>query len=602
MLRRLAIVPALLVALTAAPSAQAWVPPIGCATGSPAAAASQLVHPGAEINEVGQVAGFRSALALEPLVYPGVRHRLIQAGSYWCDATGFNSAWRISGRAAEAVQMASAYSRIAAAPYFDGVTVRSSRELRPGVVSLDTHALTNGITARWLVTIDSHGISRASWTSTALAVKPFEAEWEGVSASPGVHRSYERSTDGTLRALQAIVPEVSAVPETVTEGKTVDDFTIRLQNFNTPLSPNLGQDTGVDAADRQRLILKMLIDNYNEFHGWGLRKGWTSEVGLVHIDSSTSATCWACVFIREDFNIHITTAVTQILFALGWEYPDDKDALSNVLGHEMVHNFQNAYYKPTQNGASTSTSFSEGTARFQESLHAYSEISHQPNSLIYSTGRAVPGVSLAANSCNGWDGANIENDFAAGPFTNKSYNACYFWLSWYLQHGTSGIVDLFAAMRNHATKSGHQEVIDGLQEGTGGTFGDDLAAFAQAAITGRGYSWAAPGATEPVRDWGLYLDRWTPQVLQGTQWARTIGNGGVTAREITTGGHASLSSTNAASLYVIRDDGTASSRTLIDTTDAEADLVEPPASGERVWLVAVYPSLGNTSVTVGLTP
>jgi hypothetical protein len=157
-------------------------------------------------------------------------------------------------------------------------------------------------------------------------------------------------------------------------------------------------------------------------------------------------------------------------------------------------------------------------------------------------------------------------------------------------------------MRNHATKSGHQEVIDGLQEGTGGTFGDDLAAFAQAAITGRGYSWAAPGATEPVRDWGLYLDRWTPQVLQGTQWARTIGNGGVTAREITTGGHASLSSTNAASLYVIRDDGTASSRTLIDTTDAEADLVEPPASGERVWLVAVYPSLGNTSVTVGLTP
>lgn len=606
--RRLIVIPLVLFALAAAPGAGAWVSPApaGCSSGTAESAAAQLVHPAAEVSEIGDVAGFRSALVLEPLVYPGVRHRLIQAGSYWCDVSGFNVAWRLAGRPSSAVQLASAYARIAPAPYFDGVTVTNVRQLAPGIIALNTHALTNGITAKWVLTVDGEGISHASWTATGLAVEPFEAEIEGVTAPTGLRRTYERAPDGSVRALEAILPSAeeaaNVAPELVTEGKTADDFIIRLVYANSGPSPNAGQDTGVDIIDRPRIILKMLLDNYAEFYGWGLRKGWTSNVGNVYWDSSTAMTCWACVYIREDFNIHMSSAVLPILAALGFEYPNDKEALSNVLGHEMTHDFQNAYYKPTQNGASTSTAFSEGTARFQESLHSYSGVSHQPKSLIYSIGREVPGVSLAANSCNGWNGTNMEADFAAGPFTNKTYNACYFWLSWYQQHGTSGIVELFTAMFDHAKKTGHAEVIDGLQQATGGTFADDLAAFAQASITGKGYSWAAPGQTAPVRDWGQYLDRWTPAAMTGTTASRTIGNGGVMAREVTTAGTFSSTSAAHVALYVIRDNGATATRTLIDRFDGIADFVAAPAAGERVWLVAVNPNLGNTSGNITFTP
>jgi hypothetical protein len=603
MRRGLTIVPILLLALIAPQGANAFFEVPGCASGTPGSAAAELIHPGAEVAELGRVGGFPSALILEPLVYPGVRHRLVQAGPYWCDASGFNAAWRIAGRASDAVEMASSYSQIVAAPYFDGVSVRSARQVAPGVVSVSTHALTNGITARWTVLTDASGVSHATWTSTGLGVDPFEAEIEGISASPGLQRSYTRNLDGSLHALQPILPQMEAAPETVTQATLPDGFTIKLSYSNSNLSPNAGQDTTVDVVDRPRIIMKMLTDNYNDFLAFGLKKGWTSDTGTVYFDSDTGVSCFACVYIREQFQIHMFTGVLQVLAALGFEYPDDKKALSNVLGHEMFHNFQNASYKPDQNGASTSTAFSEGTARFQETLHTYSDVSHQPNSLIYSIGREAGGlVSLAANSCNGWNTANVDNDFAAGPFTSKSYNACYFWLSWYQQHGTSGIADLFAASVDHAKKSGHQEVIDTLQQATGGTFADDLAAFAQASITGKGYAWAPPGKTAPVLDWGQGLDRWTPATLSGGSVSKTIGNGGVMAREVLSGGTVSSSSAANVSLYVIRDNGTTASRTLIDRFDGVADVVAAPAAGERVWLIAVNPNLGNSGGNIQFTP
>ena len=597
MRRSLIPAPLLVLALVAGPGAGAAEAPAGCVSGSAGAAARRLIHPGAEISGFSNVAGFRSALVLEPLVYPGVRHRLVKAGDYWCDAmTGFNSAWRLAGRSPGAVEMASAYARLAAAPYFDGVSVQQAAVRAPGLVDVRTHARTNGITAVWLVRVDGSGIRAAEWTATGLAVAPFEAEWEGVSALPGVHRTYARGEGGSLKALEDIVPEPVGAPETVTEGKTVDDFTIRLVYGDSGPSPNLGQDTGVDPIDRPRTVLKMLLDNYKEFHGWGFRKGWTSDVGTVYIDSSSAATCWACVYIREDFNIHLSSAITQILFALGWEYPNDKEALSTVIGHEMAHDWQNAYYKPTQNGASTSTSFSEGTARFQETIHSYSHVTHQPKSLVYSIGREVPGVSLAANSCNGWDGADIEASFAAGLFTGKSYNACYFWLSWYDRHGTSGLVNLFGAMRDHAKKTNQEEVIAGLKQAVGAeTFVDDLAAFAQASITGKGYAWAPPGTTT-VRDWGLYLDRWTPATLTGGQASKTLADGGVMARRITEGGCVSWTASQSVSVYAIRDTASGATRTLL----AKDAPVAAPAEGERVWLVAVYPGTASTTATLKL--
>jgi len=575
--------------------------PAGCTSGSAASAATRLVHPGAELSGHSTVAGFDTALALKPLVYPGVRYRLIGIDGVWCNATGFNAAWQLAGRSSDAVAMASAYAQIAAAPYFDGVSVTKAQEVAPGVVSLDTHALTNGITASWTVVTDPSGIRQAMWTATGFAVQPFEGEWEGVTASPGVTRTYTQSADGSLLPTEPLVAPPGA-PEMVTEGKTADDFLIQINYGQSGYSPNAGQDTGVHPVDYLRFVRKVTLDNYQDFYNWGLRKGWSSNTGVVYVDSSTAATCFACVFIREDFNIHISTAVTQILFALGFEYPDDKLAFANVIGHEMTHDWQNAYYKPTQNGASTGVAWSEGIARMQESIHPYSGVSHQPGSLIYSVGRSAPGVSLAANSCNGWDGADREATFAAGPFTNKTYNACYFWLTWYPNHGTQGYVDLFTAMFNHAKKTGNAEIIDALSQASPGTFADDLAAFAQASLTGKGYTWPAPGTTDPVRDWGQWLERFVPPTLEvGQPFTKTIRDGGVMAREITAGGQLTMTSNRpGVGVYVIRDDGTTATRTRVDTTDEIADQVAAPAAGEEVWLVAVYPSLGSASVTLRL--
>lgn len=588
-----------LFAITTAPAAGAAAQvPEGCARGSLASAARSLVHPGAEIAQAGSVAGFDSALVLEPLIYPGVRHRLVRAGELWCDGTGFNAAWRIAARPSDEIAMASAYAQVAAAPYFDGVKVTRAARIAPGMVLLETHALTNGVTARWVVTLDASGISRAAWTATRFAVRPFVAEVEGPTALPGLRRSYVRGAGDALLPQEPLI-DVDSDPELVTEGRTADDFIIRVLLGETSYSPNAGMDTGVDPVDHLRFVRKVSLENYQEFYNWGLRKGWTSNVGIVYVNSSTAASCFACVFIRQEFNIHISSAVVQILFALGFEYPDDKLAFSNVLGHEMTHNWQNAYYKPTGSSNFSEVSFIEATARFGETIHSYSEVSHQPGSLIYSTGREIPGVSLAANSCNGWDGADITAAFANGPFTNKSYNACYFWLTWYPNHGTAGLVDMFTAMRDHSTKSGPNEVISALKQATGDTFLDDLAVFAKMSITGRGYTWASPGTTEPVRDWGIWLDRWAPAPLNpGNTASKTIKEGGMHAYQLTGGGWATLTATKpGVGLAVIRDNGITATHQLI----SPGDEIAAPAEGEKVWLAAIWPFSGSVGSTVGLS-
>ena len=113
---------------------------------------------------------------------------------------------------------------------------------------------------------------------------------------------------------------------------------------------------------------------------------------------------------------------------------------------------------------------------------------------------------------------------------------------------------------------------------------------------------AAPGTTAPVLDWGQGLDRWAPAVLNGGTVSKTIGNGGVMAREVLTGGTVSSSSASNVSLYVIRDDGVTATRTLIDRSDAVADVVAAPAAGERVWVIAVNPNLGNSAGNIQFTP
>lgn len=586
---------ALLIAASAGlPAASAASP--GCVDGTAGAAASTLVHPQAEILSVDRVAGFDSALVLEPVIYPGVRHRLIRAGGLWCEASALNEAWRLAGRSDDRA-LAAAAAQLLGVAHFDGVTVRSIDELAPGLFTAQTHALTNGITARWAIATDGEGVRTARWVATGLAVEPFEAEWEGISALPGVIRTYTRAPDG-LSQIEPLLPEAPAVPEPITEGEAVDGFVIRVNTGGSGFSPNAGQDTGVHDVDFIRAVRDTAIENYNEFHAWGFRKNWSSNVGTIFVDDSTSATCWACVSRSATFNIHITNRIEQILLALGWEYPDQRDALSTVIGHEMYHNWQNAYGQPNFNDRTSS--FSEGTARMQETAHDYSEVSHQPLSLVYHTGREIPGVSLAGNSCNGWDGANIHTTFAQGPFTGKTYNACYFWLTWFGTHGPAGQVALFAAMKTHQSNGdAWADNKGGIEEATGESILPDLVRFASAALTDHGYTWSdVDGTNEPI-DWSTYLDRWSVATLApGATASASLRDGGVMAREVTVGGYPSLASNRPeAAIAQVRSTDEGATFEILEP-DA---CIEPPADGERIWLVGAYPGTGAASVTIGHT-
>jgi len=586
---------ALLIVASLGP-ASASATPAGCSEGTVQQATRALVDPNAEVLGTGMVAGFESALVLEPVIYPGVRHRLLRAGDLWCEASSLNEAWRLAGRTDDRA-LAAAAAQLLGVAHFDGVTVRSVAELAPGLFAVETHALTNGITARWAIAIDGHGVRAARWVATGLAVEPFEAEWEGISALPGLTRTYTRAGD-LLTQVEPLLPEAPAVPEPITEGTAVDGFVIRIDQVQSGFSPNAGQDTGVHDVDFIRAVRDTAIENYNEFHAWGFRKNWSSNVGTIYVDDSTSASCWACVSRSATFNIHITNRIEQILFALGWEYADQRDALATVIGHEMYHNWQNAYGQPDFNDRTSS--FSEGTARMQETAHDYSEVSHQPLSLVYHTGREIPGVSLAANSCNGWDGSNIHTSFAQGPFTGKSYNACYFWLTWFGTHGPAGQVALFTAMKTHQSNGdAWADNKGGIEEATGESILPDLVRFASAALTDHGYTWSdVDGTIEPI-DWSTYLDRWTvAEMAPGATASASLRDGGVMAREVTVGGYPSLSSnrTDAAIAQVRSTDEGASFEVL------EPDAcIEPPAAGERIWLVGAYPATGTASVTIGHT-
>ncbi|MFN2388822.1 MAG: hypothetical protein ABR575_04350 [Actinomycetota bacterium] len=560
-----------------------------------------MVHPDAEVVGISRVAGFDSALVLEPLIAPGTRRRLVRAGNLWCSAAGFNSAWRASGRAVGTSEQAAAFAQIAAAPYFDSVTLRRVRTTAPGVVVVETHARTNGVTATWTVLLDDRGVRAARWIATGFAVAPFDAEIEGLTALPGLRRSYVRDAAGALVAEQVIEPPVGTDedPSLFTSVEMPDGFTIEVHASETPMGPNLGRNTGVTQVDYIRIMASAAKENYRDYLDWGLERGWsnaptpyphggTPEIGVIYVDSAITAYCLACVWIRDDFQIHMSSQVLIALNALGYSYPgaSDRDALSNVVGHEMFHNFQNAYGDPGTNGESSSTAFSEGTARMQETAHAYSHISHQPDSLVYADD---------ANGCNGWDDGNDRDlAFARGPVQGKIYDACYFWLTWYGTHGPTGLSKLLAAMAEHITESDTtKESFGAIVRATGEGVPLDLARFGASALSGHGYAWR-PGDGEGKRlDWARHLDRWKVATLAvGGEAAAMLSNGGLMARRVTATGTASV--TGPGQLALVRSDAGGVSTKLI----ASGTRVEAPEAGERVWLVVVKPTVGSGSVTL----
>ena len=575
-----------------------------------AAAAKELFGAGTEVVRVEQVAGLRTALVLEPRIAPGTRRRMLATGTGWCEAaSGFNAVWANS---TDGAATAVAYASLAAAPYFDDVTVKSVRPTAAGVYVVRTHALTNGVEAHWVIATDAAGVRSATWTATAFGVKPLVGQIEGLTAMPGGTETYTRLADGLLVEKRGL-PTAESARRDAERGPSVphvymgpDGMEIRLSIGDSHVGIDPDTQTGQTQADTLSNFADAISLNYGEFHDWGLRKGWESDldpalgrqVGWVYVNNSLSLYCSACVFIADDFQIHMISEINAFLDALGFTgYKNDREALQLVVGHEMFHNFQNAYNNPgplgRSRGRSVSTAYSEGTARFQETLHSYSDVTFADKTLYTGGQTNPPGLSLDANHCNGY--GSTDALMAAGPFP-KTYNACYFWTSWFNQNGVDSLVNLVAeGIPSHATK-GHQEegVLAIGHAAPDVPVADQLAFFAHSALTGRNKTiTSASGGVE--RDWGSFLFKWAPRALSpGSSAGTSIGAGGVFGRQLTTGAKVSLSGAGLA-LYEIRSTDLTSSTTPLDPAGAD---VAAPAEGESVWVVAVNPTVAAVTGTI----
>ncbi len=594
-----ALVVAVAAALVAPASGQAALTP-GCVTSASVAdAVEQLYGSGTDVVREERVAGLDTVLALEPRIAPGTRHRAIQAGAdRFCDATtGFNAAW--SGTPADAAR---AYAQLAAAPYFDDVTVRAFDQIAPGVYTVDTHAVTNGVDATWRIVADATGVRLAKWTATAFAQEPFTAEVEGLTALPGAKERYLRATGGLLRAAGGLpgarVGLEVARPSVRKTYNASDGFRINISYGGSPFAPDPGQGTGGFQADIVRTTFDATKGNYEEFLDWGFTKGWIPrDRGFVYINDALSAVCIACVVIADNFQIHISSFVLEALDALGYEYPNRRKAYFNVIGHEMFHNFQNRYTKPgsvaNRSGRDTSSAYSEGTARFQETLHRYSDVSRQPKALVY---------AQDLNGCNGFDSQaspdDLDDAMAEGPFAETIYNSCYFWMPWYARYG----FDAFEALverwipATSERENDHREAVVAVNAATGKPFVRQLGRFAAGALTGHDYRWRERVNRDSF-DWATFLERWKPEPLsRGQSSTRTLSDGGLMAHQIERKARVRLTGPRRTRLIVIRAQG---GKPRIGY-HRSGRVVRAPQDNQRVWVLAAYPPAGEAEVTMSL--
>jgi hypothetical protein len=567
-----------------------------CASGDASSAARALYGSGTDLVSTSEVAGLQTALALEPRIAPGTRRRMVRAGTTWCDAAdGFNAAWAATGKAVgNGRDVAIAYASLAAAPYFDGVSILDASQTAAGAWVVRTHAQTNGVDARWLVATDAAGVRSATWTATAFAQRPFTAEWEGLTALPGATETYDRLAGGLLRERRGLpTAKSAAVADTpgISDYHGPDGMTISISIGDAHVGVDPGVDSGVHRVDIVRDTMRAIQLNYEEFLSWGLKKGWESRTdavlpdhGFVYINDALSAYCLACVFIADDFQIHFMSEADTALAALGYTYPDPIKAFNDILGHEMFHNFQNAYNNPGplgQNaGRNTSTAYSEGSARFQETLHSYSDVSHQPKSLFYAND---------INGCNGYGTGTLDAAMANGPF-GHSYDACFFWTPWFAAYGQAALIKLVseAMPAVSADANSGSEGLAAIAGAAGEPVALQMARFARSALTGQGYAYAPLSGSLGVIDWGPGLERWQARTLDaGSVSSGSLSNGGMMARQLTSASPLTVTGATNAALFVIR-------ATATDSTITELPLaggtVDAPAAGEKVWAVVVNPT------------
>ncbi len=584
--------------------------PSGCVSGDASVAARGLYGPGTHVAGTASVAGLSTALAMAPGVEPGVRHRMVQAGDQWCDATSaFNTAWRANGRSVgDGRAIAEAYAQLAAAPYFDRVTVTRSTG-KVGAWTISTHALTNGVDAKWAVVTDSFGIVSAGWVAVAFAQRPFVADWEGLTALPNGNESYTRLSSGLIDDARGLPTTASVAESTEEDGApglsthTFDDgFTITVSVGDTQVGVDPGVDTGVDRADVVRRTMDAAKLNYNEFRSWGFTKGWQapapldSDTGYIYINDALSLYCLACVLTGDNFNIHIISEVQTALSALGYDgYRDATQAYQLIIGHEMFHNFQNRYIKPgvlpdNLNGERfTHDSYSEGAARFQETLHGYAGTTFAPNTLETATD---------ANGCNGFDDeGTMDGAMATGPFgPAKTYNACFFWGPWFTTYGKSAFVKLVTeGLPAYAEREdGFPEIGPALVDAAGVPVADQLAAFASSVITGQDRSWSTWNGSATF-DWDSLVERWEPTDLAvGATTTRYLGGGGLMGHRITGPTRVEMTAGADERLFTITRTGT---KVVLKSID-ESYVTVRPKKGQQVYAVAVRPVAGSGAVTL----
>lgn len=603
-----AVATATATALLALPTTSVAQPtsPTGCAGGDTARAATALYGAGTQVDSVETVAGLKTALVLEPLILPGTRHRMIAAGGQWCDATtAFNTAWQLAERSTgDGRAVAEAYASLAAAPYFDEVSVTSARG-GLGTWVVTTHALTNGVDATWTVVTDGDGVASAHWVATGFAQRPFEAQWEGLTALPDATESYSRVASGALEEARGLPTAASAAASALEDSPGLssetfkDGFTITVAVGDSHVGIDPGADTGLQQADIIRETMSSARINYRDFLDWGFANKWESlpglpaDTGYIAVNDALSAYCLACVFNSSDFNIHMLSEARLALTALGYDgYSDPKLAWDLIIGHEMFHTFQNGYNNPgvpPENltaGRFAHTAYSEGTARFQESLHDYAEVGYAKNTLA---------TAQNANGCNGFeDGLSMDDAMARGPFT-ITYNACFFWGPWYVANGKDALLGLVKkGIPAHSTKDAFAEIAPAIRDVTDRPLARQLAEFASASITGEGRAWKTWSGKQRL-DWDKLFDRWDPKRIGvGDKAEATLGGAGVLAREITRPARVSAIGEPGVRLYTAVDEGR---RVSLEPARRNSTVVRPQ-DGTRVYAIAVRPLDGINEVAL----
>ncbi|HVE92328.1 MAG TPA: hypothetical protein VNE62_08520 [Actinomycetota bacterium] len=580
-----------------APAPAAAAAPPGCVAGGPAGAATSLVSPHARLGAAGTAVGFPSAIASDP-VFMGhdVEHRMISVAGLWCGVEAFDLAWALAGRTGSAADRASAFATVAGTPWFGDVTVRSAATDVTGVVRLVTHGSRNGVLADWTVAVDAMGVRSALWRATHIGVAPFEAEIGGLTALPGASRSFSRS-GGLVRLDGPLVPAMStATVELQAEVNTADGFKILIRNGDSPIGVVSEDETGVHNVDIMKLTRDAAASNYQEFLDWGMEGRWADRTGTIGIDDALSLYCIACVQYSDGFNIHMSSRTVELLEVLGFSYPDASAAFTNVLGHEMWHTFQMGYWG-AEGSRGMPSAVTEGHARFQETLHSYSQVSHQPGSLVY----ALSDASSYANSCNGYFfvGSGIivrptQDAAVAAAMTTHSYDMCLFWMSWYATNGMSGFVS-FMESDPASAQGGFWEKFQSGLESSAGDAGLEFARFGARLLSDAKLEWGPAVGGGPVLDWSEHLRSWTPGAQTGPTTKRTLGGGGIAARPVVGAGTAVLSGGDGARLYLATSGGNGLSVTRVGSGDA----VGAPAEGDRSWLIAVNVGGNASAVTFG---